>query len=189
MREKLKLLFVGLLMIGCFGVLGSAVEHRGRVQFIEPEAEAATRTFNSPVRPWRRLAKQFAAGANVFTTTDPTPAGTPLTLANATGKSTGDGSVTIGLQAGFTAPITFTIYYWQYDSVTPANACWVRLAPVASSGQSVYQQTVDSNYASFMFQIPENTPFLIQSSAAVTGNVYTDSFADKNNPGSSATGF
>lgn len=159
------------------------------LQLTQSQTEAATRTYNSPVRPWRRLAKQFAAGANVFTIVDPTPDGTPLALTNATGKSTGDGSVTVSLTTGYTAPVTVTVYFWQYDSVTPANSCWVRLAPVASSGQSNYAQVIDSHYAQFQFSIAENTPFLIQSSAAITGNVYTDSIADLNNTGSSAAGF
>lgn len=191
MKEKLKLLAVALLMLGCFSVIGGVINHdASKDKFIDPStAYGATRTFNSPVRPWRRLALQFGSGANNFTTVDPSPDGTPLTLTSATGKSTGDGSVTVALTNGFTAPVTMTVYYWQYDSVTPTNACWVRLAPVASGGQSNYTQSVDTHYAIFQFSLPENTPFLIRSSTPVTGNAYTDSIADLNNLGSSATGF
>lgn len=190
MKEKLKLLGISLLFLFCFSIIGGTISHKGAVQFTDiPQAGAATRTFNSPVRPWRKLAKQFASNANVFTIVDPTPDGTPLSLSNATGKSTGDGSVTVSLESGFTAPLTVTVFFWQIDSVTPANSCWVRLAPVASAGQSNYTQSVDSHYAQFQFSIPENTPFLIMSGTAVTGNVYTDSIADLNNPGSSAAGF
>lgn len=152
-------------------------------------SDAATRTYNSPVRPQRLLAKQFASNANNFTLVDPTPDGTPLTLTSATGRSKMDGSVTIALTGGFTAPVTLTAFYWVLDNVTPANSHWSRLGPVASGGQSNYTQAIDSHYATFMFSIPENTPFIIMSSAAVTGNVFTDSVIEPTNNNSASAGY
>jgi hypothetical protein len=147
----------------------------------------ATRTFNSPVRPSRLLANQFVGNANVFTQADPTPDGSSLTLTSATGRSQGDGSVTVTLTNGFTAPVTLTVYFWQIDSVTPANSCWVRLAPVVT-GTHQYSQSVDSHYSLFQFSIPESTPFLITANAAITGNVYVDCPIDPNNK-NSAVGY
>ncbi|MDE1971392.1 MAG: hypothetical protein KGI50_07505 [Patescibacteria group bacterium] len=131
---------------------------------------------NTCARPRRLLNAQFAG--NMFPTADPSPDGTPLTETSATGVSSNVGTVTLGFTNGFTAPITVTAYYWNADPVTPANSCWVRLG--ASS--TAYSTTVDTHYASVSFSIPEYTPFLIRTSAAVTGNVYLDGAIDvKNN--------
>lgn len=154
-----------------------------------PSWATGTRTFNAPVRPQRLLAKQFAAGANNFTLVDPTPDGTPLTLTSATGKSRMDGSATLTMTNGFTAPVTLTAFTWQLDNVTPANSCWVRVAPVVSGGANNYTQSVDAHYTTVGFVLPENTPFLIMSSAAVTGNVYTDATYDANNQNSASAAY
>lgn len=153
---------------------------------VGPAHATGTRVFNTSVRPIRLLTKQFASNANNFTLVDPTPDGTPLTLTSATGKSNMDGSATITLTNGFTAPVTLTAFVWQLDSVTPANSCWVRVAPVASGGANNYTQSVDSHYAQVSFSLAENTPFIIMSSAAVTGHVYTDAAKDANNNNSPA---
>lgn len=148
-----------------------------------PSRADATRTSSWGNRPYRRLATQFAG--NVFVTADPSPAGTPLTLTSATGIGGPDGTVSIGMGAGFTAPVTLTVYYWQLDSVVPANSCWQRLGPAAAN----YSTAIDTNYASVTFTVPAGTPFLIRSSAAVTGNVYTDARAAFENNNSAATGY
>ena len=148
--------------------------------FVATPSFAQVRTFNAPRRPLRLLTKQFAANANVFTIVDPSKAGTPLTLTSATGRSNMDGSVTISMQAGFTAPITLSFYIWQQDSVTPANAGWTRLGN-AATGTSSYSVTLDNNYTLATVVIPENTDFIVLSSTAVTGNVYTDSIASPSN--------
>src|ERR1017187_941518 len=86
------------------------------LSFFQVAADATgQRVFNAPRRPSRLLATQFASNANVFTLVDPSPDGTPLTLTSATGISQIDGSVTVALCSGFTAPVSLTCYYWQQD--------------------------------------------------------------------------
>lgn len=148
----------------------------------------ATRTFNSPRNVRRKLALQFNGSSEVFTTTDPSPAGTPLTLSSATGISGYDGSVTLVFRAGFTAPVTLTVYQWLQDLVDPTKSCWVRIAP-ASSGSDVYSKAVDTNYSLIQFSIAERVPFLVMSSAGITGDVYTDAEAHPSNTGSTASGY
>jgi len=154
------------------------------ITFCNPaDAGAGRVNSNAPVRPWRLLNKQFSGNANVFTTTDPSPAGGNLTETSATGVTTGEGTVTINLGAGFTAPITLTAYIWVQDRVTPTNSYWARCGANASQ----YSITVDSNYTTVVFVLPHNTPFIILSSAAVTGNVYVDAQADHLNANSSTS--
>lgn len=155
------------------------------VSTVAPCYAEGTRVFNNAHRPYRLLAKQYATNANVFPIVDPSPAGTPLALSNAMGLAPVDGVVTVQLNAGFTAPITLTVYYWCNDAVTPANSAWVRAANVAAT----YSASVDSNYASVSFSTPGNTPFIIESSAAVTGLVYCSAPADVNNKASSVAGY
>lgn len=152
--------------------------------FVPANAEGM-RIFNNAHRPYRLLAKQYATNANVFPIVDPSPAGTPLLLSNAMGLAPSDGVVTFTLDAGWTAPITLTAYYWQADGVTPANACWVRASNVASA----YSASVDTNYAQISFSVPGNTPFIVVSSAAVTGFVYCSAPAAPQNPASSVAGY
>lgn len=180
MKVFYKLLAENLYVYTLFVVLLYSV-------ILAPFAHATgTRVFNSPVRPYRKLAKQFASNANVFTIVNPDKDGTPLAVTSCTGRSGMDGTVTVSLQAGFTAPVTLTCFFWQQDNVTPANAGWTRLGPVASGGANNYTQAVDSHYASVAFAIPENTDFLIMSNAAITGNVYTDGLVSPNNANSAA---
>lgn len=153
-----------------------------------PSFASGTRTYNAPVKPFRKLAKQFNGSADVFPTADPSPAGTPLTLTSATGMSGQDGSVTLTFYAGFTAPMTITAYQWQYDNVTPANSGWVRVAP-AATGTDCYSKAIDTNYAIVQFSIDPNTPFLIRADQSVTGSVYVDAPAHPSNTGSTATGY
>lgn len=174
-RYTLRALAVALLAVLC--ISGDA-----------PISAQGTRTFNSPVKPFRKLAKQFNSGNDVFPTADPSPAGTPLTLTSATGRSTADGSVTIAFMAGFTPPLTITAYQWQYDNVTPSAGGWVRVAP-AATGADVYEKAIDTNYCIVQFSIDPHTPFLIRTSASVTGSVYVDAPADPNNTGSTASGY
>lgn len=156
------------------------------VMIINSPAGASERTFNSPQRCQRLLAKQFGGSANVFTTTNPDADGTPLTLTSATGKSGNDGIVTVSMGGGFTAPVTLTVFQWQLDNVTAANAGWRRIGAAAAD----YSCAFDSHYTSRQFSISEGTPYLILSSAAVTGNVYVgDGGAHPSNTGSTATGY
>jgi hypothetical protein len=136
-----------------------------------------TRVFNAPRNTQRLIVKQFAAAANNFTIVNPDPDGTPLTLTSATGRSKMDGNASVTLTNGFTAPVTLTIFIWQQDLVTPANSCWKRVASAAAG----YATAADSHYVTVTWTITENTPFLVMSSAAITGNVYTDSVIDPNN--------
>lgn len=154
-----------------------------------PESLAqATRTFNSPRNVRRKLALQFNGSTEVFTTTDPSPAGTPLTLSSATGISGYDGSVTLVFRAGFTAPATLTVYQWLQDTVNTSKSCWVRIAP-SSTGTDVYSKAVDTNYSLIQFSIAERVPFLVMSDVAITGDVYTDAEAHPSNTGSTASGY
>lgn len=122
----------------------------------------------------RLLSLQFGGSANNFTTSDPSPAGAALTESSATGLTNSNGTVTVSLTNGFTAPVILTAYYWVKDVVTPANSCWVRLG----ANNTQYQISVDSNYATAVFAMPPRAPFIIKSSAAVTGNVYVDAGMD-----------
>lgn len=150
-----------------------------------PANAEGTRVFNNAHRPYRLMAKQYATGANVFPTADPSPDGTPLALTNAMGLSPVDGVVSVQLDSGFTAPVSLTAFYWSADSVTVSNSCWVR----ASNVSTTYTASVDSHYASVSFSVPGNTPWLIQSSAAVTGLVYSSTPAYSANLGSSVAGY
>lgn len=136
-------------------------------------AQTGTRTFNTACRTSRLLAKQFNTNADVFTQTDPSAGGTPLTLTRATGMSGMDGNVTLTFTSGFTPTLNLTFYEWQADLVNSANASWVRCGN-AATGKTSYKATVDSNYAKVAFSIAENTPFLVLADQSVTGNVYTD---------------
>lgn len=163
----------------------AAVVFVGLPSFTPQAYGMGSRVYNSAYRPYRLLAKQYAAGANVFPTADPSPAGTPLTLSNAMGTASNDGVVTLCLDAGFTAPITLTCYYWQQDAVTPSNACWIR----AAGSAALYAFAVDTNYASVSFSIPPNAPFIVSADKADTGKVYCSAPADPNNPTSTAPGY
>lgn len=141
------------------------------------DASAGRVNSNVASRPKYLLSLQFGSGANNFTTVDPSPDGTPLTESSATGRTQSSGVVTVELTTGFTAPVTLTAYYWIKDPVTVANSHWTRCGPASA----VYSISVDSHYATATFACPPNTPFLIRSSAAITGNVYVDGIADPNN--------
>lgn len=145
------------------------------------------RTFNSPVKVRRKLATQFNGSTEVFTTTDPTPAGTPLTLTSATGKAGMDGQVTLVFRSGISGK-SITAFQWLQDNVDTSKSCWVRVAP-SSTGTDVYTKTIDSDYTTVQFSLPEQAPFLIMSSSGVTGDVYTDSEAHPSNTGSTASGY
>lgn len=132
---------------------------------------------NLSSRPKYLLSPQFSSGTNYFVTADPSPAGTPLTETSATGITQSSGIVTLGLTNGFTAPVTLTCYVWIKDAVTPSNSYWCRNGAVAAA----YAQAPDSNYTMVTFTAPPFTPFLIRSSAAITGNVYVDCIADGHN--------
>lgn len=139
---------------------------------------------NIPARPWRLLNLQFGSSANAFCTADPSAGGTPLTETSATGITGSSGTVAVALNAGFTAPITLTIYYWCRDAITGANSGWVRAG--ANSGQ--YATVVDTNYSTLSFTAPPYTPYIIESSAAVTGKVYVNTNRDPLN-NNSAVGY
>lgn len=138
-------------------------------------AYAQMRTFNSPNYPGRKLAKQFNAGTESFVTVNPDPDGTPLTLTSATGLVGPNGTVTLGFLGGFTPAITITVFLWHTDA-----GAWVRLGP-NNSGADRYSISVDSHYTLCQFSAPEGTPFLVMSSAGVTGFCYTDAKAHPQN--------
>jgi hypothetical protein len=123
------------------------------------------------VRPWRLLNKQFSGNANVFTIVTPVSA---LTESSATGCTHGTGAVSVLLQSGFTPTITLTLFVWLNDPVTPANSNWAAFSTAS----------VTANNSMVVLACPHNMPFIIQSSAAVTGNVYVDAPADKLNANS-----
>lgn len=158
----------------------------GWVTFLNVPATAdSMRTFNSPFRPRRLLAKQFNGGTeSLSTATDPTLGGTPLALTAATGRSGMDGTVTMTLMGGFTPPLVATVYYWNQDLVTPAKSGWVHIGSDATE----YQRTFDATYVMRQFAIPEQTPFLITTDVAITGDVYLDAVANSSN-NNTATGY
>lgn len=123
------------------------------------------------VRPWRLLNKQFSGNANVFTTSSPVGS---LTESSASGCTQSDGSVTVALEAEFTPPVTLTLFCWINDTVTPTNSGWVQFSIATIS---------NNNYMAVM-ACPHNCPFVIMSSAAVTGNVYIDAATDHLNANS-----
>lgn len=133
----------------------------------------------------RKLALQFNTNSEVFTTTNPDLGGTPLTLTSATGISPANGLVLISMGAGFTAPVTLTAFTWQVDNVTSANAGWRRISPDAGG----YSQAVDAHYTNVALAVPPNTPFLIMSSGAVTGNVYVNCKAHPSNNNTASGGY
>lgn len=143
------------------------------------------RVYNNAHRPYRLIAKQYAANANDFPTVDPSPGGTPLPVTDALGQAPADGVVTLTVYAGFTAPVTLTCYYWQADGVTVANSGWIRASNTAAN----YSAAIDSNYAQVSFSVPGNSQFLVMSSAAVTGLVYCSAPASAFNPSSSVAGY
>lgn len=171
MRKLLTLLFALSFIAPCF-----ALESR--------PLDAGNVNSNIPARPWRLLNKQFAANANVFCTADPSAGGTPLTETSATGITGSSGTVAVALNAGFTAPVTLTIYYWCRDAVTGANSGWVRLGANAAQ----YAVAVDTNYATVVFTAPPYTPYIIESGAAITGKVYVNTLRDPLN-NNSPTGY
>jgi len=135
--------------------------------------------------PGRLLAKQFNGNTENFTTTNPDLGGTPLTLASATGVTPSNGIVMLSVGAGFTPPVTLTAFFWQQDLVTPANSGWRRFGNAAAS----YAQALDATYTSCAFSGPPNTPFLIMSSAGITGNVYTNAKAHPSNNNTASGGY
>lgn len=150
----------------------------------------ASRAYNTPTNPMRKLALQFNTAADVFTKVNPDAAGTPLTLTSATGVSGSNGTVTLAFRAGYTPTIKLTVFVWLYDNVTPTKAGWIRYGPQALGGTSphVYELNVDSNYCSAAFSIEPHTPFLIMCDTSITGDVYTDALAHSSNA-NSATGY
>lgn len=134
--------------------------------------------------PYRLLALQFNTNSEVFTTTNPDLAGTPLTLTSATGVTPANGRVMVSIGAGFTPPNTLTVFYWQFDDVTPAKAGWRR----EGADDDSYSVVIDATYTSVVFSGPPNTPFLIMSENAITGDVYINAKAHSLNP-NSATGY
>lgn len=150
-------------------------------------AQDAVRTYNTTCRPYRLLAKQHNGNADVFPTADPSPEGTPLTLANAMGISNRNGQVTLEL-GSIPEPVIITAYMWVQDNVTTSNSHWTRVAP-AATGPDTYVKTLDEDYVTVQFSLPERTPWLIRADKSVTGNVYTDSDAHPANTGSTAAGY
>lgn len=151
----------------------------------DPASADGVRTYNSPQRCQRLLALQFGGSANNFPTADPSLEGTPLTLTSATGISGADGIVTVSLGAGFTAPVTLTAYQWQLDTVNTSKAGWRRIGAAAAD----YSCAFDAHYTSRQFSISERTPYLIRSSAAITGDVYVGDAGPHGSNANSASGY
>jgi len=170
MRKLLPLLIAVFFALPCFAINHGAPSNAGNVNS------------NIPARPWRLLNLQFGGNANDFCTADPSPDGTPLTETSATGITGSSGTIAVALTNGFTAPVTLTVYYWTQDQVTGGNSCWVR----AGANASQYATSVDSHYTTLSFTAPPNTPYIIESSGAVTGNVYVNTAKDPLNNNSAA---
>lgn len=98
------------------------------------------------------------------------PSSGPISIVQATCRAGIDGNCTIAITAGFTAPVN--LIAWEYNRT--ANA-WFRLGAAAA----LYQTACDSTYVQSTFLASENAYILIQSSAAITGNAYTDGTIDK----------
>lgn len=145
---------------------------------------ALAQTFSNGA-PARLLTKQFGGSANVFTTTNPDADGTPLTLTSATGVIPANGIVVVSLGGGFTAPVTLTAFFWQQDLVTAAKAGWRRPGGAAAS----YATAVDAHYTSVAINGPPNTPYLIMSSGAITGDVYVTGKAHSSNNNTASGGY
>lgn len=153
------------------------------ILFVGVSPNVSAQTFLD--QPARLLAKQFGGSANVFTTTNPDADGTPLTLTSATGVIPQNGIIMVSLGAGFTAPVTLTVFTWQRDVVTTSKAGWRRIGPAATS----YSQAADAHYTVLAFNGPPGAPYLIMSSGAVTGDVYVNGSSHPSNNNTASSGY
>src|ERR1700723_1933507 len=107
------------------------------------------------------------------------PNGGPISIVQATCRAGIDGNLTVGLTNGFTAPVTLTA--WEFNRV--ANA-WMKVGPAAA----IYAQAMDDVFTQWTFNATESAVILIQSSAAITGNAYTDGTIDSPRVGAQLEG-
>jgi hypothetical protein len=123
---------------------------------------------------------QKGGGTNPFSTfaTDPNSGNFPIWYA--TGRAGIDGIATVGIQAGFTAPVT--LYAWEYNR---AAAKWYKIGANADQ----YSVSFDATYGLASFLVSENAYVLIQSNNAITGLAYTDMMDDFNQVGAPQEGF
>jgi hypothetical protein len=143
----------------------------------------AERVNTSYHRPCNLIPFRWASSGSVYT---PAAGGTPVNPfsvsgsvnPNTAGPNSGplppsygtclsgiDGNTTIALTAGFTP--SMNVIVWEWNRLAQA---WFKLGAAAS----LYQTTFDATYAQSTFLSCEAAVLLIQSSAAVTGNAYTD---------------
>jgi hypothetical protein len=76
-----------------------------------------------------------------------------------------DGNTTIALTGGFSPSINMIV--WEWNNLAQA---WFKLG----AASALYQTTFDATYAQSTFLSCEAAVLLIQTSAAITGNAYTD---------------
>ncbi len=123
---------------------------------------------------------QNGGGTNPFSifTTDPNTNNFPKFYA--TGISGPDGTVTIAITNGFTPPVTLTA--WEYNpaiigtgTAAQPNGGWTKIG----AGAGDYNKAFDATFGSYTFQIGEGTTFLIQSSAAITGQALMDGVSER----------
>jgi len=97
----------------------------------------------------------------------------------------GDGNLSFALVGGFTPPIT--LYAWTYSRVAFANGDnpWLLLGNQAS----VYSANMDAIGTIAVFKVSEGDIILLQSSSAITGNIYTDGLIQSYQFGAPAEGF
>jgi hypothetical protein len=116
---------------------------------------------------------QNGGGTNPFSIVSTDPNVNKFPQYQGTGVSGIDGTVTIGLTAGFTPPVTLTAWEWNSALTNGAGVAvggWMKIGASATQ----YNEVFDATYASYTFQISENTTYLIQSSAAITGQATMD---------------
>lgn len=122
-----------------------------------------------------------AAGTNALSVTSLDPNGaTPITENQATCRAGIDGNCTIAITDGFTPPVNLVA--WEYNRVAKK---WFRLGAAAA----LYQTTCDATFVQSTFLTTENAIILVQSSAEITGTVYTDGSIQAARIGAAQEGF
>ena len=107
----------------------------------------------------------------------------PISIVQATCRAGIDGNLTVGLTNGFTAPVTLTA--WEFNrALNSGTGGWMKVGPAAT----VYAQAMDDVFTQWTFNATESAVILIQSSAAITGNAYTDGTIDSPRVGAQLEG-
>lgn len=135
----------------------------------------STRVNGSPDYPGRKLALQFNTSLAPLYNGNPNTGS--LTTTSATGRVPNDGIVHIALCAGFTPPMTVTVWWWSI-----AEAKWIHAGP----GVTDYSKAFDATYTSCQFTAPPQAAYIVTTNAANTGSVYVSGRAYKDNANSAA---